>query len=297
MNNDAHQIICFGEILWDRLPSGIHLGGAPLNVAVHAHQLGMQAEIISAVGDDELGEKALQAIRSKGVSTDFIAYSSLPTGTVDVDIDQEGNADYTIHMPAAWDDISWYQVLKEPIRQAEILVFGTLAFRNEITRNTLLKALQICEGKAVVDVNFRKPFYDELLLDEVLTRADIAKINEEELKQILIWKQKDFNHKQLLEFLTDLYELELILLSRGVEGSAIFYDRQYTEQDAFSIQVADTVGAGDAFLAGAIHAYLEGKPPPEILTFANAMGALVAGKEGATPSINPDQVRSLIENS
>ncbi len=288
------NVICFGEILWDALPSGKRLGGAPLNVALNLHSLGISAGVISAVGDDSLGNQAIRIIQDRGLSTNYIARSSLPTGVVDVVLDEEGNADYTIHMPAAWDDISWHPRLRPVVEKAEVLVFGTLAFRNEITRNTLLKALDVHEGKSVADLNLRTPFYDELLVDEVLTKADIAKVNEEELRQILQWKQKEIPNEQALNFLAELYNLEMILLSRGAHGAAIWHSGQHHEQPAYQINIKDTVGAGDGFLAGALYQILQEQPADKILPFANAVGAYVASSQGAVPQLEWQEIEDLM---
>lgn len=289
------KVTCFGEVLWDSLPKGLYLGGAPLNVALNLNNLGIDTTMISAVGNDKLGKLAVQSIREKGLDTGFIQFNDYPTGVVDVEIDNKGDADYTINEPSAWDYIEYNNELKDEIDKSNFVVFGTLIFRNANSRSTLNKALSKFKGKVIVDVNFRKPFYDKTLVNEVLNLADIVKVNHEEIDIILKWNNKsNLNSKEALSYLCKQYNLEMILLTRGEEGSILYHNGDIFKKERFEVNVKDTVGTGDAFLAGSIYSLLKGEDNLKVISFANALGAFVASRNGATPEINMEKIEFML---
>ncbi len=290
----ADKIICFGEVLWDALPKGIYLGGSPLNVALNLSNLGVESSITSAVGTDLLGNLAVKSVAQKGLDTRFIQRNEYPTGLVEVEIDCQGIPNYTIHENVAWDFIQPTKEVKEILLESSHFIFGTLSFRNK-SGDAVRELLKEYHGKVVLDVNFRKPFYSEPLVDEVLGLTNILKLNEEELQEILEWKGKDIDHEEALKWLSDYYELETILLSLGAKGAYIFKHGEIARKGRYYVKVRDTVGAGDAFLAGAIHGLIEGMDAYETVCFANAVGAFVASRNGATPILNMSKIEIYLK--
>ncbi len=290
----ANKIICFGEVLWDALPKGIYLGGSPLNVALNLSNLGEDSSIISAVGTDLLGSLAIKSVAQKGLSTDFIQKNEHPTSIVEVDVDYQGEPNYIIHENVAWDFIQPTDEIKDILNESSHLIFGTLVFRNK-TGDTIRDLLKEYAGKVVLDVNFRKPFYDESLADEVLGLANILKLNENELLEILRWKGKDIDYEEALLWLSDYYGLETILLSMGEKGAYIYKEGEIAKKGRYYVKVRDTVGAGDAFLAGAIHGLIKGMSAYETVCFANAVGAFVASRNGATPVLNMSKIEIYLK--
>jgi fructokinase len=284
------NIVCFGEVLWDLLPSGKIAGGAPMNVAVHASQLGLNAIMISAVGNDELGEGITSFLLSRGLSIENIQKNEYQTGIVEVTLDAKGSPSYSIIEPVAWDFIRLTDAAKSAIQVADALVFGSLALRNEISKLTLLQ-LQIDSKLKILDVNLRKPFYSPKLTDELLRVADIVKVNDEELEMICTWFGSFGNQIDNASFLKARFKLKGILVTRGANG-AFFIDEnnKLSEHQGFNVIVNDTIGSGDSFLAAFISKWLSGETPGEALKYACAVGAFVATQKGATPVISEENI-------
>jgi fructokinase len=284
------NIVCFGEVLWDLLPSGKIAGGAPMNVAFHASQLGLNAIMISAVGNDELGEGITSFLLSRGLSIENIQKNEYQTGIVEVTLDAKGSPSYSIIEPVAWDFIRLTDAAKSAIQVADALVFGSLALRNEISKLTLLQ-LQIESKLKILDVNLRKPFYSPKLTDELLRVADIVKVNDEELEMICTWFGSFGNQIDNASFLKARFKLKGILVTRGANG-AFFIDEnnKLSEHQGFNVIVNDTIGSGDSFLAAFISKWLSGETPGEALKYACAVGAFVATQKGATPVISEENI-------
>lgn len=284
------NIVCFGEVLWDLLPSGKIAGGAPMNVAFHASQLGLNAIMISAVGNDELGEGITSFLLSRGLSIENIQKNEYQTGIVEVTLDAKGSPSYSIIEPVAWDFIRLTDAAKSAIQVADALVFGSLALRNEISKLTLLQ-LQIDSKLKILDVNLRKPFYSPKLTDELLRVADIVKVNDEELEMICTWFGSFGNQIDNASFLKARFKLKGILVTRGANG-AFFIDEnnKLSEHQGFNVIVNDTIGSGDSFLAAFISKWLSGETPGEALKYACAVGAFVATQKGATPVISEENI-------
>lgn len=290
------NIVCFGEVLWDLLPTGKIAGGAPMNVAVHANQLGLDATMISAVGDDELGEGITSFLSSRGLSVENIQKNEYQTGIVEVTLDAKGSPSYEIIQPVAWDFIRLTESAKKAVQDADALVFGSLALRNEVSKNTLLE-LQVEAKLKILDINLRKPFYTPELADELFKVADIVKVNDEELEMICAWYGQAGNETDNAKFLKERYQLKGIIVTRGGNG-AFFIDEnnEMAEHQGFKVTVCDTIGSGDSFLASFITKWLSGETPAEALKFACAVGAFVATQKGATPIISDEDIRLIIEN-
>jgi len=279
------KVVCFGEVLWDALPKGIYLGGSPLNVALNLDNLGIKSTIASAVGNDRLGGLALKSIKQRGLSIDLIQINGYPTGLAEVEIDSKGVPSFKIHENTAWEFITVSDKLKEVVSESDFLVLGTLVFRNS-SAGTIRELLQNYKGKCVIDVNFRKSFYNEEIVNEVLGYADILKLNIEELEVISMWKNNELEEEDSLKWLSEEYNIETILLTKGENGAYIYKNGELKKKNGHTVEVGDTVGAGDAFLAGAIYSIIIGKNTYDTICYANAVGAFVTSRNGATPKLN-----------
>ena len=290
------NIVCFGEVLWDLLPSGKIAGGAPMNVAVHANQLGLNATMISAVGNDDLGEGIKSFLESRGLNIENIQTTNdQKTGIVEVELNEQGSPSYTIIEPVAWDFIAITETAINVVKNSDALVFGSLALRNEVSKNTLLE-LQSLAKLSILDINLRKPFYSETLVKELFELADIVKVNDEELEMICAWYGQSGNEESNAKFLKETFNLKGIIVTRGGNG-AFFIDEsnQMSEHKGFKISVNDTIGSGDSFLASFITKWLNGFSPAKSLKFACAVGAFVATQKGATPIINDVDILNILE--
>lgn len=288
------NIVCFGEVLWDLLPTGKIAGGAPMNVAVHANQLGLEATMISAVGDDELGEGITSFLSSRGLSVSTIQKNEYQTGIVEVTLDEKGSPSYEIIKPVAWDFIRLTENEEKTVKEADALVFGSLALRNEVSKNTLF-ALQAEANLKILDINLRKPFYTPELADELFKVADVVKVNDEELEMICAWYGQTGDETTNAKFLKERYQLKGIIVTRGGNGAFfIGEDDEIAEHQGFKVTVNDTIGSGDSFLASFITKWLNGETPTEALKFACAVGAFVATQKGATPVISEQDILQLM---
>ncbi len=290
-------LICFGEVLWDLLPTGKIAGGAPMNVAFQANQLGLSAKMVSRVGADDWGAELLDFLNDKGVSTQFVQTDSQhPTGLVNVTLDSKGSPAYEIVQPSAWDFIAPDPALHDAVAAADALVFGSLACRSDRTQSTLLELLDVAALR-VFDVNLRRPFFSQNLLDALLSKADIVKLNDEELDIIAAWHGAVGGEAQQMQFLKKKYALDMLVLTKGPHGAACLDDTGYHTHPGFSVKVHDTIGSGDAFLAAFLSKMLAGDDGPECLAFACAVGALVATKQGGTPDIGAEEIQDFIREN
>ena len=282
--NEPSVVVGLGEILWDLLPSGRQLGGAPANFAYCSHLLGSRGVVASRVGSDEPGKDIRQQLRQAGLTDYFVQSDHLhPTGTVNVEIDQAGQPTFEITYPAAWDFMEWNQKLQELAESAEAVCFGSLAQRSDESRQTIVRFLDAGRPQAlkVFDVNLRQSFYSAEIVADSMRRASVVKLNDQELPTIarlLGLPVNDFAPTALAKF-----NLRLICVTRGDNGS-LLVDRTGThEHPGFRVQVKDAVGAGDAFTAGLVQELLRGSSIVEMNDTANRMGAWVASCSGAMP--------------
>ncbi len=290
------SIVCFGEVLWDLLPTGKIAGGAPMNVAVHANQLGLTATMISAVGDDELGEEIKSFLVSRGLNVENIQKNDYQTGIVEVTLDAKGSPSYEIIEPVAWDFIRYTETAKSTVQTADALVFGSLAVRNDVSKQTLLQ-LQANAKLKILDINLRKPFYTSELANELFNVADIVKVNDEELEMICAWYGQAGDETANARFLKERYALKGIIVTKGGNG-AFFIDEnnEVAEHQGFKVSVSDTIGSGDSFLASFITKWITGESPAEALKYACAVGAFVATQKGATPVISEEDISWIMGN-
>lgn len=287
-------IICFGEVLWDMLPTGKLAGGAPMNVAYHLNALGASANVISRVGNDDLGAELLSFLTKKHVSTDFIQIDNTQsTGVVNVKLDEKGSPSYEISMPVAWDFIENTEGSQKAVREADMLVYGSLVCRNEVSRNTLFDYLPMAKT-TVFDVNLRPPFYDKALINKLLKAADIVKMNEEELSIISNWFSDETDFEQQMGFVQQHFDVKTLIVSHGSLGAYCLENNDLYFHKSFKIYVQDTIGSGDAFLAGFLSEKINGQNPQNCLTTACRAGAFVATQSGATPEMDWKMIKKMI---
>jgi fructokinase len=239
--------------------------------------------MVSRIGEDRLGEEVLRRAERYGVGTDLIQIdSALPTGFVRVDVDAEGNPSYEIVAPAAWDAIQTSSELLRRARNARAVVFGSLAQRNAVSRETIA-SLWDSEALMVFDVNLRPPHDDRAVVERSLRRADVVKLSEPEMARVAAWFDLRGTPREMAAALSDRFSCRVVCITRGSEGAAMWHDGEWTEHDGFTVEVRDTVGAGDAFLAVLLAGLLAGGSDASLLQHANLIGAYVATQYGAVP--------------
>ncbi|WP_194774351.1 carbohydrate kinase family protein [Pararhodonellum marinum] len=289
------KVICYGEMLWDCFPNREVPGGAPMNVALHLSQLGLSVKMISSVGNDAKGSQLLDFIRTFPVDLSLIQKDPQhPTGTVIVnDLDPQ-NVKYEIVSPSAWDNIQWNPGLQEAVSEADALIFGSLAARCETSRETLHHLLDTDTLK-IFDINLRPPFVDMDHLKPLIEKANILKINEDELDWMAEHIGLKGSWEHIAEKVSQQFDLAMVCVTLGSKGAFIYKKGEITMHSGFKVKVKDTVGAGDAFLGGFVYGYLNEKKPKELLDFACGLGALVASKSGGTPTYHQEDIHNIIE--
>lgn len=290
------SIVCFGEVLWDVLPTHKVAGGAPMNVAFHANNFGMDAQIISAISNDDLGEELIGFLHQRNIQTNLIHTNyTFPTSTVQVTLDSKGAAGYEIVAPVAWDFLYVDDVRAKAVSSADLLLFGSLVCRNEQNLNTLLQLIEHAK-KVVFDVNLRPPFYSQSLIETLLAKADIVKMNDEELAKITSWYGAKKELKEQMIFVAEKFDITTLIMTEGKHGAYCLHDKDLVFQKSFPVEVKDTVGSGDSFLAAFLYKMLKGVDWQSGLEFACATGALVATQSGGTPDINEKLVLKFINS-
>ena len=291
----SKNVVCFGEVLWDVLPTGAKIGGAPLNVALRLNSLGVDSTIISKVGNDQYGERLIEYLSENGQNHIIQKDAEFETGIVDVSIDDAGNASYNIKFPAAWDYIEYTQALKKKVSEANYFIYGSLVNRNEASKKTLFRLLENANYK-VLDVNLRKPHYDMTTLVDLMSYADFIKLNREELEEVCNYLEEDKTTSvtEMLKLVSKHTQTDHICVTQGSCGVTLFYKGQFYHNTGFLVSVKDTVGAGDSFLAGYISQLIEGKRPNMALDFASALAGLVASKAGANSTVYQEEINDLL---
>lgn len=286
------KILCFGEVLWDAFGEEKKAGGAPMNVARHLVQQHMDVAFASRVGVDASGDGLVDFLRQNGLYTNLIQRDeTLPTCEVTVQLDEHNQATYVIPQPVSWDNIQLEDALIDAARSASAIVYGSLASRTETTRNTLLTLLGNTRALKIFDVNLRPPHYTQATIEALANHADVIKMNDEEAG-ILIGTDASLREK--IETFHAKYGAKTICVTCGGKGAVIWHDKQFYEHPGYKVQVADTVGAGDSFLATFITGLLGGQPMQQILIKASAIGAFVASKRGANPVYDEAEINKII---
>ena len=279
-------VIGMGEALWDVLPEGRKIGGAPANFAFHAGQAGMDARVVSAVGRDALGDETLLTLQQKGLNTDAVARVDFPTGVVQVTLSEGGIPQYDICEGVAWDNIPFTPALDELARNAQAVCWGSLAQRSEVSRNCIyrfLDAMPSEQGRLkVFDINLRQHFYSIDVIEASCQRANVLKINEEELVIVSeLLRLGTPQVEQQCRLLMERFSLDMLVLTCGSNGSYIFTPVETSFRVTPLVQVADTVGAGDNFTATLVADLLKGEPVGVAHEHAVQLAAYVCTQQGA----------------
>jgi fructokinase len=293
-------VVGLGEVLWDLLPSGRQLGGAPANFAYCSHLLGDRAVVASRIGEDELGKAVRESLLARGVTDQFLQIDpEQPTGTVKVEIDSAGQPKFEIIHPVAWDFLQWTDTWQALARSADAVCFGSLAQRSSESRRTILEFVDATRSEAlrIFDVNLRQTFYSFQIISESMVRANVVKLNHEEVprvRELLGIKAGDGPYfcKEVIE----RFRLQLICITRGSNGSLLCDQTSAHEHPGFHVQVKDTIGAGDAFTAALVHEHLRGRSLAEMNDSANRLGAWVASNSGAMASVPASGLEAALAN-
>ena len=288
-----NYVVGMGEALWDVLPEGKKIGGAPANFAYHVSQFGLPSCVVSAVGEDALGKEIVDNFTSKGLNQ-LIAEVPYPTGTVQVEIDQAGVPQYEIKENVAWDNIPYTAHLESLAEKTRAVCFGSLAQRNVVSRNTINRFLdampQNDDTLVVFDVNLRQGFYNKEILCNSMKRCNILKINDEELVTVSrMFGYPGIDLQDKCWILLGKYNLKMLILTCGINGSYVFTPGNVSFQPTPKVEVADTVGAGDSFTAAFISSILKGKSVAEAHSLAVQTSAFVCTRKGAMP-ILPEEL-------
>lgn len=285
-------IVGIGEVLWDMLPGGRQLGGAPANFAYHAHALGAVGVVVSRVGDDEPGRDVLRRLEALGLDVAHVTTDPHhPTGRVDVRLDARGVPDYLIHEGVAWDFLRATPALLDLAARADSVCFGTLAQRSPVSRDAIRAFLRTARPQClrVFDVNLRQSYFDRATVHDLLSESNVLKLNDAELPVLARLLGTGGEGDGAIEALLLKYDLRLVALTRGPYGSALYTPTRTSDHPGITAdKVADTVGAGDAFTAALVLGLLKGHDLDHINAFANRLASYVCSQPGATPPIPPD---------
>jgi len=295
--NKKISVVSYGEVLFDVFGETIKIGGAPLNIALRAASYGFPVAMISAVGNDEDGKLILEYAKQNNVKTNAIQISSeYETGIVQVHLNERGSATYDIRFPSAWDHIAVDKQVTDTVKDADVFFYGSLACRNDISKKTLFSLLESNESMfKVFDVNLRKPFYNIELLKSLMNEADFIKFNDEEILEIaaaLGYDSEDLEAN--ISFIARRTDTKHICVTLGKHGSILLWNDALYRHSGYQVDVVDTVGAGDSFLASLITGLLSGREADEALDFASAVGALVAGSSGANPKLENSNITAFM---
>ena len=290
----TYTIVGLGEILWDMLPAGKQLGGAPANFAYHAQALGAEGVVVSCIGDDDLGREILSQLDGLGLDCQYIAVDKANrTGTVTVKLDANGVPDFTIHENVAWDFIPLSAPLLELAARADAVCFGSLCQRSDVSRDTVRRFLEKTKPDClrIFDINIRQSYYSKDIIGAMLDTSNVLKLNDDELPLVGELLDIKGSESEILAELAARYELRLIVLTKGADGSRLYGPDGDSESKGVPPEkIADTVGAGDAFTAAVAVGLLNGNGLEQINAHANRVASFVCSQHGATPKLPDDLV-------
>jgi fructokinase len=274
-----------GELLWDILPGGKQVGGAPCNFAYHAMQAGCESVVISAVGNDQSGNEIISTLNDLNINCEFIQRNNFQTGTVTVTLNENGQPQYVIHENVAWDNIVFNSKIESKIMELDAVCFGSLGQRNSVSAATIQQLLYLAKPAClkIFDINLRQHFYSLEIINKSLAFADILKLNDEELPVLSSLYKITGDIKSQLNEILRLFKLKYLVYTMGEKGSIIISKNDYSFLESPKVVVADTVGAGDSFTAMIISGLLKGVPISEIHEMATRVAAYVCTQKGATP--------------
>ena len=286
-------IVGLGEALWDCLPEGRKIGGAPANFAYHASQFGYEAHAVSAVGNDALGDETIEALKANGLKL-CMPRVDFPTGQVLVSLDEDGVASYDIKEGSAWDNIPFTPEMEQLAGRCSAVCFGSLAQRNEVSRNAIYRFLNATPKGCmrIFDINLRQNFYSKEVIQESLRRCNVMKINDEELVIIgRMFGYPGLDIENQCWLILGKYNLDMLVLTCGVNGSYVFSKGAMSFLETPKVEVADTVGAGDSFTGAFVASILSGKTIPEAHRIGVNVSAYVCTQNGAMPAI-PEELKA-----
>jgi fructokinase len=289
------KIVCFGEVLWDVFPTHEKIGGAPLNVASRLSSFNHNIVMVSAIGQDEYGQKIIEYLNENRVNTENIQIKKeFQTGKVNVMLNEKGSASYDIKYPRAWDKIRFTEGARNVVVNSDAFVFGSLVARDETSRATLYQLIEFAKYK-IFDLNLREPYYTTEVLVYLMGKADFIKFNDDELYEVCkILGSKYSSLEQNLKFIAEKINTKHVCVTKGPHGAVLLYDNKLFYNSGFQIKVIDTVGAGDSFLGLLTSQLLNKVNPKKAIDFACAVGALVAQSEGANPKISIENINEFI---
>ncbi len=292
------KTVCFGEVLWDIFPEHRKIGGAPLNVAIRLNALNNESYMISRVGNDKDGEMLTDFVKKSGVSTDYIQLDeSFHTGEVTVVLDEKGAATYDIMLPRAWDKIAVNEKAIKLVKESDAFIYGSLSARDDVSKSSLFQLIDHANYK-IFDINLRPPYYSKELLIQLMDRSDFIKFNDDELFEISEYLGSKYHSiEQNIRYVCEKTAAKHICVTKGRHGAVLLYNGTFYYNSGYQIKVKDTVGAGDSFLASLTSQLLKKVNPQEAIDFACAVGALVAGHEGATPTISDGEISEFMNPS
>jgi len=293
--NKKLKAVCFGEILFDVFLKHKKIGGAPLNVASRLKSFGTDVSMISAVGNDDNGKELIGYFKKLDIDTSSIQIKeNYPTGVVNVRLNEKGNASYDITYPSAWDKIRLSIDDTKLVKNADFFLYGSLASRDESTKKTLLQLLEVAKYK-IFDVNLRVPNYTEKTLVELMNLADFIKFNDDELFEIARYLKSSLKSlEQNIKFIAKETNTDTICVTLGCHGAVLYSKGKFYNNCGFKVDVVDTVGSGDSFLASLVSKLFSEVDPQEALNFACAVGAIVAQYEGANPEISKSEIDEFL---
>jgi fructokinase len=289
----SFKIVGIGEVLWDLLPGGRQMGGAPANFAYHASALGAEARVVSRVGRDDAGRELLRRLEQLSVPTDCVEEDPVaPTGTVTVEVATDGQPQFTIHENVAWDRISGEGPGRRAAAGANAVCFGTLGQRSETSRRAIRALVKStpAESLRILDVNLRQHFYSRELIEQSLPLANLLKVNETELPRLAEMFQLSGDERAQVAELARRFHLRVVAYTRGGRGSLLHAEGCWSEHPGVPTKVADTVGAGDSFTAALALGLLAGWPLDEVNQRASEVAAYVCSQPGGTPEL-PEHLR------
>jgi fructokinase len=291
------SVVCFGEILWDVLPDQSMPGGAPMNVAYHLNNLGIDTNLISCVGDDEKGKELLSILERWSLSTKYCQVDkNYKTSEVVATEGDNHEMKYEILHPVAWDFIRYNNNLKSLVEKADAFVFGSLVTRSIISQKTLLLLLESAKY-TVFDINIRSPHYSTITIKQLLKKTNLLKLNDNELVDVGKFYNKNVETPQdAVRMLQNDFGIKEIIVTSGSRGSTYITPNDTISQIAYSVKVADTIGSGDSFLAGFLSKKLKGETAEAALSFAATLASFVTSHHGACPAYTIDELQTFKEN-
>jgi fructokinase len=292
------SVVCFGEILWDNLPEGRRPGGAPMNVAYHLNKLGITSALVTAVGNDQPGRDLLQFVGEKGIDARFVQIAQgHDTSEVVATVGADHEVSYDIVADVAWDYIKPDPEITMALEVADAFVYGSLSARSMQSKETLFSLLKSAKYR-VFDVNLRAPHYDPELIQALMEHANLLKVNAAELQLIASWNGVETkNEAEIIKWLFSNYSIEEIVVTKGGDGASYFSPAESIHLPAYPVEVQDTIGSGDSFLAALLSQRLKGADIHHALDTSLAMGSFITSLAGACPDYQRNDFTDFIEKS